>query len=141
MNEHTIAIIGLGRTGTLFLEQILKKGEELGVQLLCVVEVADTEGRRLAIEKGIEVVSLEALVALGVKVDVIFDLTGSREVRQKLEAMLESFCNKYTAIADSNITRLVWSLMSEDYLPDVHVSKSQAIADTLLDQAWAGVIK
>lgn len=137
--EHNVAIAGLGRVGAMFLEHIISC--ECGLKVVCVLEIKDTEGRRLAEEKEIEVVDLNGLVAKGVGVDVVFDMTGSLEFRDEMERRFRESCNSYTAIAAPTIARLVWSYMSDEYLPSIHSSKHQAMVDTLMEQAKAGVIK
>lgn len=140
MNEdHNIAVAGLGRVGELFLERILSCSCDLNV--VCVLELRDTPGRRLAEEKGVRIVTLDELVGLGVGVDVVFDLTGSEGFREELERKLRETFNAYTTVASPNIARLVWSFLSDEYLPSIHSSKHQAMADSMLEQARAGILK
>ncbi|WP_147821475.1 hypothetical protein [Salidesulfovibrio onnuriiensis] len=137
--EHNIAIAGLGRIGTLFLEQVLES--DCGLNVVCVLEVKDTPGRQLAEEKGIKVVDLDGLIQIGVGVDVVFDMTGSGSFRSKMQNKYEESFNSYTAIASPAIARLVWSFLSDEYLPSIHSSKHQAMVDSMLEQARAGILK
>lgn len=140
MDVHNIAIVGLGRIGTAFLKELLIAKEAYGLKLICVVEKDDTEGKQLAQKNGIKIVTFEELLALNVGIDIIFDLTGSTQFREELYAGLAAMKNDYTNVAPLNITRLIWSLFSTEYLPAVHGTKYQAIADTLLAQAEANII-
>lgn len=141
MDDHNIAIVGLGRIGTAFLREILAAKEGYCLKLVCVVEKQETEGKQLAREKGIRIATLDELIELNVGVDVIFDLTGNATFGEELRARLAKMKNNYTNVAPLNITRLIWALVSDEYLPAVHGTRYQAIADTLLEQARAGIIK
>lgn len=137
--EHNVAIAGLGRVGTLFFKQILSC--DCGLNVVCVLEALDTPGKQLAEEKGIRVVSLDELIQLGVGVDVIFDMTGSCDFKAEIQRKLNDSYNSYTAVAPPTIARMVWSFLSDEYLPSIHSSKHQAMVDSLLEQARAGVVK
>jgi len=141
MDDHNIAIIGLGRIGTSFLKGILAADESYNLKLVCVVEKNETEGKELARQSGISIATLDELLELNVGVDVIFDLTGSAAFGEELHRRLAERKNHFTNVAPLNITRLIWALLSDEYLPSVHGTRYQAIADTLLEQAKAGIIK
>jgi len=112
-----IAIIGLGKIGAEILEEKLKR-KELGLNVSCVAELQDTAGRRKAIEAGIPVLSLEEIIALGDKIDVIFDLSNSHNVRSHLRELLFQSKNLYTVIAPENIAHIIWALMTGNQVPD-----------------------
>jgi pyrroline-5-carboxylate reductase len=116
VEKQRIAIIGLGRIGSAFLQQMLAKRAQ-GIELVCVAEAADTPGRKQAIEAGLVVKSLDQVVALGAGVDVIFDLTGMSEVRRELREKLVASKNSHTVIASESIVRVIWALISADALP------------------------
>jgi pyrroline-5-carboxylate reductase len=116
VETQRIAIIGLGRIGSAFLQQMLAKRAQ-GIELVCVAEAADTPGRKQAIEAGLVVKSLDQVVALGAGVDVIFDLTGMSEVRRELREKLVASKNSHTVIASESIVRVIWALISADVLP------------------------
>jgi predicted dinucleotide-utilizing enzyme len=116
MEQQRIAIIGLGRIGSSFLEQMLQRRKR-GLEVVCVSEPSDTPGRQRAIQAGIALKTLDEIVALGHGVDVIFDLTGRTEVRRELRDKLVTTKNRHTVIASESIVRVMWALVSEDALP------------------------
>ena len=116
MDKQRIAIIGLGRIGSAFLRQMLAKRSH-GLDLVCVAEAMDTPGRQLAQQSGIQVCSLDDIVALGDGVQVIFELTGLPEVRRELREKLVASHNKQTVIASESIVRVIWALISDEALP------------------------
>ncbi len=116
MEKQRIAIIGLGRIGSAFLMQILKKLNH-GLELVCVAEAAATPGRQMALDAGLKVCTLDDVVALGHGVDVIFELTGLPEVRRELREKLVASQNKQTVIASESIVRVIWALISNETLP------------------------
>lgn len=124
--EHqslSIAIIGLGRIGSAFLKEMLRKKAQ-GITLACVAEVGDTPGKAQAIAAGIPVVTLDDMVARGTALDVIFDLSGLPVVRNELRQKLASVENRHTIIASETIARLIWSLISEEALPVIEGRKT-----------------
>jgi pyrroline-5-carboxylate reductase len=118
MSQQRIAIIGLGRIGSAFLMQMLKK-RSLGLQIVCVAESNDTPGRAMALETGLKVCTLDDVVALGDGVDVIFELTGLPQVRRELRDKLVASQNKQTVIASESIVRVIWALISDEALPEI----------------------
>lgn len=116
MEQQRIAIIGLGRIGSAFLSQMLLKRSQ-GIELVCAAEAADTLGRQLAAKSGIAIKSLDDIVALGNRLDVIFELTGLPEVRRELREKLVASKNAHTVIASESIVRVIWALISDDALP------------------------
>ncbi|MBC7918874.1 MAG: homoserine dehydrogenase [Rhodoferax sp.] len=118
MSQQRIAIIGLGRIGSAFLMQMLKK-RNLGLEIVCVAESGNTPGRAMALETGLRVCSLDDVVALGHDVDVIFELTGLAQVRRELRDKLVASQNKQTVIASESIVRVIWALISDDALPEI----------------------
>ena len=116
MDNQKIAIIGLGRIGSAFLRNILKRRQH-GVTLVAVAETGDTPGRQLAIDNRLPLMSLDEIVALGGGVDVLFDLTGIPAVRRELREKLLAKSNNHTVIASETIARLIWALTTDDELP------------------------
>ncbi|WP_269530996.1 homoserine dehydrogenase [Chitinimonas sp. BJYL2] len=116
MNNQRIAIIGLGRIGSAFLDKMLPRHGQ-GIELVCVAEVHDTPGRQQAIKAGIGVRTLDDVVHLGQGVDVIFDLTGLPDIRRELREKLAISGNRHTTIASESVVRVIWSLISTDILP------------------------
>lgn len=123
MEQQRIAIIGLGRIGSAFLSQMLQKRSQ-GIELVCAAEAADTPGRKQAAEAGIALKSLDDIVALGNRIDVIFDLTGMPEVRRELRDKLVASKNAHTVIASETIVRVIWALISQDALPVIQGRKT-----------------
>ncbi len=122
-NNQNIAIIGLGRIGSAFLTEMLKK-KSGGINLAYVAEKMDTPGKAQAIAAGIQVVSLDDMVALGDKLDVIFELSGLADVRNELRHKLAAAGNHHTIIASETIARLIWALISDDALPVIEGRKT-----------------
>ena len=123
MEQQRIAIIGLGRIGSAFLSQMLQKRSQ-GIELVCAAEAADTPGRQLAAKSGIAIKSLDDIVALGNRIDVIFDLTGLPDVRRELRDKLVAAKNAHTVIASETIVRVIWALISQDALPVIQGRKT-----------------
>jgi len=123
LEQQRIAIIGLGRIGSAFLSQMLQKRSQ-GIELVCAAEAADTPGRQLAAKSGIALKSLDDVVALGNRIDVIFDLTGIPEVRRELRDKLVAAKNAHTVIASETIVRVIWALISQDALPVIQGRKT-----------------
>lgn len=116
MEKQRIAIIGLGRIGSAFLRQILENLNS-GLELVCVAESMDTPGRQLAQKSGIRVCTLDEIVAMGEKINVVFELTGLPEVRRELREKLVASNNRETVIASESIARIIWALISDGDLP------------------------
>jgi predicted dinucleotide-utilizing enzyme len=116
MDNQKIAIIGLGRIGSAFLRNMLgRRGR--GVELVGVAESGDTPGRQMALDAGLNVVSLDQIVALGTGVDILFDLTGIPAVRREIREKLMAQGNHHTVIASETIARLIWVMTTDDDLP------------------------
>ncbi|GAB6041106.1 homoserine dehydrogenase [Endothiovibrio diazotrophicus] len=110
-----IALVGLGEVGERFLEEMLRL-KSRGINILCVAELEDTPGRQRAVEEGIEVKTLDEIVAMGGRVDVIFDLTGAPAVRKGLREQMQASGNRHTIIAPETMARMLWAVVSEEAL-------------------------
>ncbi|MFM2408528.1 MAG: hypothetical protein RL358_1270 [Pseudomonadota bacterium] len=121
MQKQSIAIVGLGKVGSVFLEKLLNQSNK-GVEIVAVAEKGATTGAALAKANGIENLSIDQLVAQGDKIDILFDLTGVVAVRQELREKMMASGNRHTVIATESVALLIWSLVSvgED-MPNVHV--------------------
>jgi predicted dinucleotide-utilizing enzyme len=121
MQKQSIAIVGLGKVGSVFLEKLLNQSNN-GVEIVAVAEKGATTGAALAKANGIENLSIDQLVAQGDKIDILFDLTGVVAVRQELREKMMASGNRHTVIATESVALLIWSLVSvgED-MPNVHV--------------------
>ncbi|PHV11119.1 homoserine dehydrogenase [Chitinimonas sp. BJB300] len=117
MEEQRIAVIGLGRIGSAFLQQILQR-RALGITLVCAVEPNNTPGRRQAEEAGIAIRSVDDIIALREQVDIIFELTGVHTVRRDLREKLKLSGNLHTIVAPEAILRMMWALLTSQAMPE-----------------------
>jgi predicted dinucleotide-utilizing enzyme len=122
MEQHAIAIIGLGRVGTFFLRRMLEHKDK-NIRVAAVVEPKETEGRRLAAEHSIPVVSLDDLVDMGEEVDIIFELTGNADLRLDLRNRLFNAMNSHTVLVPESVAHLFSKFLGPGEFPDVHTSK------------------
>jgi pyrroline-5-carboxylate reductase len=111
MTKQSIAIVGLGKMGSAFLEELLGQSNE-GVEIVAVVENNNTDGLALAKARGIENLSIDELVRMGEDLDILFDLTDVPTVRQELRDKLRAAGNRHTIIATENIAHMVWTLIA-----------------------------
>lgn len=116
MTTQNIAIIGSGSTGQVFLEKMIELKEK-GVNVVGVYNREGLELNSIAEEKGINRLSIQELVDLGDHLDVIFDLSGKREIRAELRKTLFSSNNQHTVIAPESVAQVMWSMMNEGRLP------------------------
>jgi predicted dinucleotide-utilizing enzyme len=123
MEKQNIALVGLGRIGTAFLGEMLRK-KGSGIALSYAAEQADTPGKAQALAAGIKIVSIDDIVALGEGIDVIFELTGLPGVRKELREKLTAANNRHTVIASETIVRVIWALISSDALPVIEGRKT-----------------
>lgn len=119
-----VAIVGLGRVGSTFLKKLVEC-ERKGISIVAVAEKDDnSEGLRLARENGINILGDEQIIALGNKVDIIFDLTGNNEARRSLRMAMVKSSNAHTVIASEIVAFFTWNLIGEEGgLPDAHEVK------------------
>lgn len=121
MKKQSIAIVGLGKMGSAFLEELLGQPNE-GVEIIAVVEKNNTAGLAVAKSRGIKNLNIDELIAIGNDLDILFDLTGVAEVRQELRDKLRAAGNHHTIIAAENIARMIWVLISSGVeMPGVHL--------------------
>jgi len=111
MKKQSIAIVGLGKMGSAFLEELLGQPNE-GVEIVAVVEKKNTQGLTLAKARGIKSLSIDELIEVGDDLDILFDLTGVAAVRQEIRDKLRASENRHTIVATENIARMVWMLIS-----------------------------
>lgn len=122
MEKQSIAIVGLGKLGAAFLEELLGQSNE-SVEIVAVVEKNNTPGQALAKARGIRNLSIDELIAMGEDLDILFDLTDAATVRQELREKLRAAGNRHTIIATENIARMVWTLIARGAdLPRAHAS-------------------
>lgn len=122
IKEVKIAIVGLGRVGSLFLQKLTEQNSS-GVKLIAVVEArADAPGVKIAEDKKIKIYKeVQDIVRLGDAVDVVFDLTGSTEARRALRSGLAGSNNRHTVVAPEVLAFLIWGLIaSGEAFPESH---------------------
>lgn len=122
MKEVKVAIAGLGRVGSRFL-QILTSRAGSSVRIIAAVEAnPDAPGVKIAEDRKIVVFREPSeLVKLGDDIDVIFDLTGSPEFRRAVRSGLAESRNRHTVVAPEVMAFLMWDLMaSGETFPDNH---------------------
>lgn len=113
MKDINIAIVGLGRIGSIFLQKMTEQ-KRRGTNIIGVVDVRpDVPGVRIAEEAGIKIYrEVRDIVKLGDSVDIIFDLTGSTEARKALRSGLSESNNKHTVVAPEIMAFLIWDLIA-----------------------------
>jgi predicted dinucleotide-utilizing enzyme len=111
MGMQTIAIVGLGAVGTGFLEELLGQSNP-HVEIVAVVEGGETTGRPLADKHGIKILSIDELILMGDKLDILFELSNLPSIRQELKDKLQASGNRHTIIATENIARMILTLIS-----------------------------
>lgn len=122
MGKQSIAIVGLGDVGSAFLSELLGQPNN-GVEIVAVVEGADTSGAALAKANGIKNISIDDLVAMGEGLDIIFDLTNETGSRKNLRQRLMVSGNRHTIVATENIARMILMLISSGLeLPKKHTN-------------------
>ncbi|MDX8399873.1 MAG: hypothetical protein R8K20_06455 [Gallionellaceae bacterium] len=120
MQKQSIAIVGLGRVGSVFLEKLLGAANK-GIEIVAVAEMGPTAGAALAKENGIENMSISQMMEKSESIDIVFDLTGLAVVRKELRESMVASGNKHTVIATESIASFIWLLISDgEALPNVH---------------------
>lgn len=125
MKEVKVAIVGLGRVGSIFLQKLTEQRSS-GVKIIAAVDInPDSPGIKIAEGKQIKVYNnIQDVVKLGDAIDIIFDLTGSTEVRKALRSGLVESNNRLTVVAPEVIAFLIWDLIaSGEVFPGVHAAK------------------
>lgn len=120
-----IAIVGLGQVGGKFFAEMLKL-KERGVNIVCAAQNSDTPGKQMAVDAGIGLTDLDGIVAMGAKVDIIFDMTGNPAVRRELRQKMVDSGNRHTVIAPESVARLLWCAVSDTAVPTGHASAGYA---------------
>lgn len=123
MQKQKVAIVGLGRVGSAFLDELLCLTGK-GIKVAYAVEREHTPGRKTAEAAGVKILTIDELIELGEEVDIVFDLTGSLEVRKALRAKLFASSNRHTVIAPESIAHFLWSIMSDTPLPVIEGRKT-----------------
>ncbi len=117
-DKINVAVVGLGRVGKSFLEQLLGFPKERGIAILYAVEKNDTSGRSVAKDAGITITTIAELCNMCSGVDIIFDFTGKSETRRELTDKLAYLRNKHTVVISEKVARLMWAIMGGKALPE-----------------------
>jgi len=112
-----VALIGLGRIGSLFLGQIINR--KSSIEIVYVVEPNDTPGKLMAEEEGISIGTIDDIIARGEDIDLVFDLTGKTEVRQQLRTEYQKRNNKHTIIVSDLMAHFIYNLIAEKDISNV----------------------
>jgi len=117
-NKIRIALLGLGDVGQDFAERFLEKIQE-GGKAIEIVAVAhrhlDSPVALGFAQNGVKMFENAVEVAsLGEDVDLIFDLTGSDEVRSGLRKALQQSNNRHTVIAPEVFAHLLWMFFDDE---------------------------
>ena len=113
-----VAVLGLGRIGQQFAAG-LSKHIDAGDKSVQIVAVAERDPDSLAAQmfadENVPVYSKASdVLDIGDQIDIIFDLTGSSDVRQTLRDRLQETDNHRTIVVPEIFARLVWSLLEEN---------------------------
>jgi len=115
MRRINVAIAGLGRVGSQFLDALLSVQSD-NVRVIAVAEPReDLQSVKLAKEKGIAYFrdARSMLESLEDSIDVLFELTGDAVLRSDLHEILVKTGNKKTVIVPEPVAYLIWSLITE----------------------------
>lgn len=115
MRRVNVAIAGLGRVGSQFLEALLNVSSN-SVKVVAVAEPReDSPSVKLAKDKGIAYFrdARDMLRSLEDMIDVLFELTGDAVVRSDLHDILAGSGNKKTVIVPEPVAFLIWSIITE----------------------------
>lgn len=109
-----IALAGLGRVGSTFLEKLLEFHGK-GISVAATAEPSpDAPGVEIARSKNVPVfIDSNSLVEMGSKIDIIFDLTGNAASKRELRMSMVKSNNGHTVILPEIVAFFVWSLISE----------------------------
>ena len=114
MRTVKVAIAGLGRVGSVFLEALISTKSNS----IKVVAVAEPREDLEAVKKAKEIGAgyfkdaRDMLEALGDEIDIVFDLTGNAVVRTDLHDILSRQGNRHTIIAPERVAYLIWALIT-----------------------------
>jgi homoserine dehydrogenase len=114
MRRINVAIAGLGRVGSQFLDALLSVSTD-AVKVIAVAEPReDLESVKKAKERGIAYYKdvRNMLMSLEDAIDILFDLTGDAIVKTELYEILSQTANKKTIIVPEPVAFLIWSLLN-----------------------------
>jgi len=112
-NSIRVALVGMGKAGQTFAEHF-QKSRERGVPLEIVAVSGSDPVTNDWSHRGARVYKDACeITALGEQVDVIFDLSGDRAMRQQLRLALLKNQNMHTVLVSETIARLMWFCLGE----------------------------
>lgn len=118
--KQRVAIVGLGRVGSVFLDVLLKQ-QGKALDIVAVAEAGATPGLATAQRLGIPTLDVEGILQRSPDIDIVFDLTGAAVVRRQLREGLAAMNNRHTVIAPESVAHLLWALLAPGVeLPEVH---------------------
>lgn len=114
MEKIRIGVVGAGETGTPLLKQLF---DAPFVDLMLVADLReDQPGMQLAKSRGARTTQdFMDIARLGSELDVIIDVSGAREVRERLRQYFQDNGNHHTVLMHETIAVLMMSL-SKGYL-------------------------
>lgn len=120
VQKQRVAIVGLGRVGSVFLDVLLKQQGQ-ALDIVAVAEANPTPGLATAKSLGIAIATVQEILQRSPEIDIVFDLTGVPAVRRELRDGMAAMNNRHTVIAPESVARLLWSLLAPGVdLPQVH---------------------
>ncbi|HYD63697.1 MAG TPA: oxidoreductase [Noviherbaspirillum sp.] len=119
MQKIRIGIIGAGETGTPLIKQLL---DASFVEIVGVADLKnDMPGMAVARTRGVKTTNdFMDIAMLGIKVDIIIDVTGVQAVREKLREYLQATANGHTIIMHEMIAVLMMSLSQNKLVTTKH---------------------
>ena len=115
-----VAIVGLGTVGSQFIQKI-SAFEGKGITIVAAAERNPASpGIAIAKSKGIKVYRDEkGILAMGDKIDVIFDLTGDKTVGRDMMLAHGVTLNVHTEIVSRKMAVMIWNMFFEgETLPE-----------------------
>jgi len=113
-----VALLGLGEIGQEFAENFLDIIQEAGkpVEIAAVAHDDPDSPIVLGFKHSNVPVFKDAadVIDMGENIDIIFDLTGNTETRQRLRQGLMKSDNKHTVIAPEIVAKLLWMFFDTD---------------------------
>ena len=115
----SVAIIGLGRVGSVFIEK-LKRLENREVFIKAAYEEnPDSPGLTICRRKAIRTCSdISEITEMGSEIDIIFNLTGDMTVERNLRLAQVKSRNHHTVSVSRIIAALLWKAISDGALPE-----------------------
>lgn len=119
MQKIRVGIIGAGETGTPLIRQLL---DASFVEVVGVADLNnDMPGMALARSRDVKTTNdFMDIAMLGLKVDIIIDVTGVQAVREKLREYLQATANGHTIIMHEMIAVLLMSLSQNKLVTTKH---------------------